>query len=82
MPNEFLTFFAELFNIEKCLIRDTKRNLGFSDGSDEKDDNNINQLQSEQSKILKIKSLCQIKYYSLHYGRQRTPLFYYKRPCN
>lgn len=47
MSNEFLTFFAALFNIEKCLIRDTKRNLGFSDGSNEKDDNNINQLKSE-----------------------------------
>lgn len=40
-------FFAALFNIEKCLIRDTKRNLGFSNGSNEKDDNNINQLKSE-----------------------------------
>lgn len=47
MSNEFLTFCAALFNIEKCLIRDTKRNLGFSDGSNEKDDNNINQLKSE-----------------------------------
>ena len=83
MPNEFLTFFAELFNTEKCLIRDTQRNLGFADGSDEKDDdNNIKQSKSEQSKIFKIKSLFQIKYYSLHYGRQSTPLFYYKRPCN
>ena len=63
MPDEFLTFFAELFNIKK-----------FSDDSDkEDDDKNIKQSKSEQLKILKIKSLFQIMYYNLHYGGQSTP---------
>ena len=48
MPDEFLTFFAELFNIKKTsLIPDTERDPEFSDDSDEEDDDkNINQNQN------------------------------------
>ena len=83
MPDEFLTFFAEIFNIKKTsLIPDTERDPEFSDDSDkEDDDKNIKQSQSEQLKILKIKSLFQIMYYNLHHGRQSTP-FHNERPCN
>ena len=49
----------------------TKRNLEFSDDSDDEDDDtNTKQLNSEQPKILKIKLLFQIMYYNLCYGWQ------------
>ena len=75
MLDEFLTFFAELFTIKKTiLVPDTKRNPEFSDDSDEADDDkNTKQSKSKQLKILKIKSLFQIMYYHLHYGKQSTP---------
>ena len=59
MPDEFLTFFAELFNIKKIsLIPDTETDPEFSDDSDEEDDDkDIKQSKSEKLKILKIKSL-------------------------
>ena len=80
MPDEFLTFFAKLFNIKKTsLIPDTERDPEFSYNSDEEDDDkNIKQAKSEQLKILKIKYLFQIVYYNLHHRRQSTPFYIMK----
>ena len=75
MPDEFLTFFAELFNIKKTsLIPDIDRNPELlDDADDEKGDEKFKNSKTEQLKILKISSLFQIMYCNLHNGRQSTP---------
>ena len=75
MPDEFLTFFAELFNIKKTnLIPDIDRNPQLPDDSDDEgDDEKFKNSKTEQLKILKINSLFQIMYCNLRNGRQSTP---------
>ena len=73
IPDEFLTSFAELFNIKKTsLIPDIDRNPELLDDSGDGDDEIFKNSKTEQLEILKINSLFQMMYYNLHNGRQST----------
>ena len=80
MPDELITFFSTLFNVNQASLRPNyhKENVStdediesFDEAYDEADKN------TKQSQILhtaKIMSLYQVMCYNIHHGRMKTPL--------
>ena len=72
VPDEFLTFFSELFNIKKtALLKNYYENIDEQE-AEEKPENEYDERAA--SKSAKLGSIFQIKYYNLHSGTKKTPL--------
>ena len=81
IPDEFLTFFAELFNIKKTgLIPDIDRNPELLDDSDDEEgDEKFKNSKTEQLKILKISTLCSKSCIATSQWTAKHPFSYYER---